>query len=185
MYQRYYRQRKFGKIFSVFLVIGSGMTNYLREGKNAFKNIFCFENFLKYQEYLPNNIKDLIDEMKNIKTNTLNKNFEDRDLFSNKKKIREDFNNEFLIYRSNLDILNRNFNNNLKKLNFEILKNQIQKNEEHDNKHKYNKFLFQFNNCLKFQDEIFKKDFSIDLKYEDRRLIESYFILKKLERKLL
>lgn len=72
MYQRYYKQRKFGRIFSFALVVGSGVTHYVKSSYQTIKNIFKFENLMKYEEYFPDNIKSIFQDIKEIQSGQKN-----------------------------------------------------------------------------------------------------------------
>lgn len=186
MYQRYYRQRKFGRIFSIFLVIGSGLSHYGKEAKSAFKNLTSFENVFKYQEYFPNNVKDIIEDFRNKKDFSLNERLDSFDLFGDKKKQNENFKSELFVYETNLENLSRNLNEKLNDFDFkfdqDLDKYQGDFLEVRDcDDANYNKdFLF-----IDKELDKFRKKMSFDLSHEDRKIIESYLTLKSIEKKLL
>ncbi len=193
MYQRYYRQRKFGKIFSVFLVIGSGLGYYVREGKSNLKNLLSFGNVLKYEEYFPRNIKDLIFEFKDENNNSIKGKFEDFDLFNTKKEKTDKFKNDFFIYKNNLSNLNamllkkHYYSNDLYDLenNKDKLKTNLNLDDDYINPFfdNYCKYA-----CIKndFEDDNkIEKEFFLELNEDDRKRIESYYMLKNIEKKLL
>jgi hypothetical protein len=68
MYQRYYKQRKFGRIFSFVLVVGSGLSYYIKSSYTLIKNNLKVENLVKYKEYLPNELKSCVEHWNEIKT---------------------------------------------------------------------------------------------------------------------
>lgn len=60
MYQRYYKQRKFGKVFGFVLIVGSGLSHYVRNGMAIFKNLTSLKNIERYEEHLPPSISRTI-----------------------------------------------------------------------------------------------------------------------------
>lgn len=182
MYQRYYRQRKFGRIFSIFLVIGSGLSHYGKQTKSIFKNLASFENVVKYQEYFPNNVKDLIEDFRNKDDLSINDKLEHFDIFNNKNKINENFKNQLFIYESNLKNLNRNFNEKLE--NFYSKPNKDKGHQNINEIKKVESSEEDYFHQIKQINE-FRKDFLMDFNDEDRKLIESYLILSSIENKLL
>jgi hypothetical protein len=90
MYQRYYKQRRFGRIFSFFLVVGSGLSHYVKSGYRFIKDTISIEYITKYSDHLPDDIGVVLDKLKG-KTNYLAFDIE------NKKK--------FFIYEENLNKL--------------------------------------------------------------------------------
>jgi hypothetical protein len=72
MYQRYYKQRKFGRIFSFALVVGSGVTHYVKSSYQTLKNTFKLENVMKYEEYFPDNVKSVFQDIKEIQSGKTN-----------------------------------------------------------------------------------------------------------------
>ena len=112
MYQRYNKQRKFGRIFSFCMVIGSGLSHYVKTSKQSVKNLFKIENLSKYDEYFPDYVNNVIENIKGFKEadaytklkNELNDVREDNIFIS--RKFREDkfiLKNKFWIYKNNLD----------------------------------------------------------------------------------
>lgn len=113
MYQRYYKQRKFGRIFSFCMVIGSGLSYYIKSSIKSVRNLFKLENLEKHSEYLPENMKSAIHNLREIekgdlftyanvksKYDGLNREyiyekFQDQDKFSLKSR--------YWIYKNNLD----------------------------------------------------------------------------------
>ena len=67
MYQRYYKQKKFGRIFSFVLVVGSGLGHYLKSSIGYFKNSVKIDNLVSYHDYIPDNCKNLLDDFKEIR----------------------------------------------------------------------------------------------------------------------
>jgi len=151
------------------------------------KNLISFENVFKYQEYFPNNVKDLIDELRSQENFSSNERLDSLDLFGNKKKRNENFKNELFVYQTNLNNLNKSLNEKLigfdYKLNVDI--DKLQQNTlgetNYDGPYNYD------NNFLLIRKELdkFRKEISIDLTDEDRKMIESYLTLKSIEKNLL
>jgi hypothetical protein len=124
MYQRYYKQRKFGRIFSFCMVVGSGLSHYIKSSYKFVKTSFSFDNIVKYEEYLPNNLKTIVENIKEMKTI---ENIKDntKDIFSNKKEKLFLLKSNYWIYKTNLD----NGTSNRSKFDFKnfqkLDKNQI------------------------------------------------------------
>jgi hypothetical protein len=95
MYQRYYKQRRFGRFFSFFLVVGSGLSYYVKTGYRLIKETVSIGNIGRYSDYMPENAKLVIDKLNN-KTQTLG------DLF---KEDSLEFKKKFWIYENNLNRL--------------------------------------------------------------------------------
>lgn len=128
MYQRYYKQRKFGRVFSYVLVVGSGLSHYIRSALNFCRNKLTLETVFKYEEYIPDNTKHLLNNLK----------VKDRlDVVSSFSKTakRREFENKFFLYKQNLDnsfkSQDGDSNNNY---NFEINKGVNVYNSEYDAK---------------------------------------------------
>jgi hypothetical protein len=98
MYQRYFKQRKFGKIFSFALIVGSGLSHYIRLSKNNIKSLFTVETVEKYQSYLPVQIEETLDYFKKVKENG-NKN---ENSYFMKKTIEDNVNNNIFLINNNL-----------------------------------------------------------------------------------
>jgi hypothetical protein len=111
MYQRYYKQRKFGRVFSVFLIIGSGLSHYVKEGKGFIKAFFSMDTYNKYEEYIPipNSAKELIQELKEKENNI--KDISEK--YLNEPGIEEKikFFNDCDKYNKNLDLFKKEFSN--------------------------------------------------------------------------
>ncbi len=112
MYQRYYKQRKFGRFFSFFLVIGSGVTHYVKSNYRAIKNSIKIENLVKYEEYLPGNTRSLLMNFQAIKNeDKINQAKLNELIYGKKESELEKFvkNNKW-VFRNNFDNKNiRNF----------------------------------------------------------------------------
>jgi len=139
MYQRYYKQKKFGRIFSVFLIIGSGMSHYLKEGKGFFKATFSLNNLNKYEDYIPENAKEFIEDLKENDIHNIDniKNISENYLKGPEERIK--FLNDCENYRKNLEFfkdecervnLFSNFNFEEKK---EFNKNELEFDNDSDN----------------------------------------------------
>jgi Na+/phosphate symporter len=77
MYQRYFKQRKFGRVFSFALVVGSGLSHYFRQSKQLLKNLFSLETLTKFDQYLPSQVEATIEHYKtSIKDSNLKENKE-------------------------------------------------------------------------------------------------------------
>ena len=116
MYQGYYKQRKFGRFFGFFTVIGSGLYHFVKTNIVFVKSKFSTKNLLNYVEYLPNNVRSILEFVDENETTNL-KNFFSRCEFSLEKE------RNFQTYKDNLDKLS---NFSLKK-DSPILKNPFQK----------------------------------------------------------
>ncbi len=82
MYQRYFKQRKFGRVFSLALVVGSGLSHYIRQSKQQLKSIFSFETLNKIDQYLPSQIEETI---KHYKSNVIESNsYQNKENIENK-----------------------------------------------------------------------------------------------------
>lgn len=116
MYQRYYKQRKFGRFFGFFTVIGSGIYHFAKININYVKSFFTTKNLLNYGDYLPGNVKSILEFLEESQHSNLNKFFE---------RSQNSLENErnFQIYKQNLDRLS---NSSYKKENFSI-KNPYEK----------------------------------------------------------
>lgn len=93
MYQRYYKQRKFGKLFSLFLVIGSGISHYLRTLFKNGKKIFDYKYLSKYDTYLPEKFNHTLDHFNTnnnksyLKFHNLDQNNNDHNLNTNENEV--------------------------------------------------------------------------------------------------
>ena len=57
MYQRYYKQKKFGRFFGFFIVIGSGVYHFAKLNINIIRKQFSLKNLIKFENYLPEQTK--------------------------------------------------------------------------------------------------------------------------------
>lgn len=106
MYQRYFKQRKFGKIFSFALIVGSGLAHYIRLSKNNIKSLFTVGTVEKYQSYFPVQIEETLDYFKKLKE-------KDENSYFMKKTIEDTVNNNIFLINNNLPKrINRNNNEN-------------------------------------------------------------------------
>lgn len=69
MYNKYFKQRKFGKVLSFFLVINSGITYYIKFLKDNLYNILSFKNLINSTDYLPKSISNSLESIKKIYSN--------------------------------------------------------------------------------------------------------------------
>ena len=116
MYQRYYKQRKFGRFFGFFTVIGSGLYHFVKTNINLVKSKFTTKNLLNYSEYMPNNIRSVL-EFLDENESTKIKNFFSRSEFSLERE------RNFQIYKDNLDKLS----NSTFRKESGVIKNPFQK----------------------------------------------------------
>ena len=98
MYQRYYKQRKFGRFFGFFTVIGSGLYHFVKTNIVFVKSKFTTKNLMNYVEYLPNNVRSIVEFLEENERSNI-KNFFSRSEFSIEKE------RNFQIYKENLDKL--------------------------------------------------------------------------------
>ncbi len=98
MYQRYYKQRKFGRFFGFFTVIGSGIYHFIKTNIIFVQSKFSTKNLLTYSEYMPNNVKSIIEFLDENETTNI-KNLFSRSEFSVERE------RNFQIYKDNLDKL--------------------------------------------------------------------------------
>lgn len=177
MYQRYYRQRKFGRIFSIFLVVGSGLSHYVSEGRQIIKNTFSFNNVMKYQEHFPENIRDLVDDFKEYRQidvdkikkftyNHLNK--------ENKNKLLR----ELYLYETNITTLNNHIQTNFE-FNFETSQSDIPKIDNISKAHL--KIKINTINLMNKNNDTF----NLPISEEDRKMIAIYKTFKNIEKNLL
>lgn len=89
MYQRYYRQRKFGRIFSFFLVVGSGLHHYVKASFKGAKSLFKLETIKSYECYLPSEVSQI--------TRYISRNFDGIG-----KRSYMNIKNDVYLYQSNL-----------------------------------------------------------------------------------
>jgi hypothetical protein len=133
MYQRYYKQRKFGRVFSVFLIIGSGLSHYIKEGKEFIKGVFSMNTLNKYEEYLPNITKEFIQEFKENDLKSISDNYLKTP--GTEEKIK--FWNDCYNYNKNLDLFKKEYNTNYLFSVFEEKKKESFENEnKNENKNK-------------------------------------------------
>jgi len=99
MYQRYYKQKKFGRFFGFFIVIGSGTYHFVKTNINVVRNQFTLKNLIKFENYLPDKTKILTDSVKQYLkfTNQV-------DNVINKTNL--EMESKFHIYSKNLEQLN-------------------------------------------------------------------------------
>ena len=97
MYQRYYKQRKFGKIFGVGMVIISGISHYAKNALQAFKKVSDLKNIEKYDEFLPLQIKHTIDVIQNKAQN-----------FKQRNETKDEINYKLKLLESNIELLKSN-----------------------------------------------------------------------------
>lgn len=98
MYQRYYKQRKFGRFFGFFTVIGSGIYHFIKTNIIYVKSKFSTKNLLTYSEYMPSNVRSIIEFFDENETINI-KNMFSRSEFSMERE------RNFQIYKDNLDKL--------------------------------------------------------------------------------
>ena len=115
MYQRYFKQRKFGRVFSFALVVGSGISHYIRQSKQLLKNIFSLETLTNFDQYLPVQVEETIQHYKN--------SIKDNSLFENKENIE----NKLFKLKNNL--------NRLENSKYKDLNNREELIEKRKNKH--------------------------------------------------
>jgi hypothetical protein len=103
MYQRYYKQKRFGKILSFVLVVGSGLGHYVKSSYKFVKEMIKIENLVKYTDYFPENLSLSLNKEKLFK----NENFEFEKKFwiyeNNIKNLKK---KEFVINNSEEDVKN-------------------------------------------------------------------------------
>jgi hypothetical protein len=99
MYQRYYKQKRFGRIFSFFLVVGSGLSYYIKNGYRVLKETISLDNVVRYSDYFPQNLKFMVDSLKN-NTNANRKDFFDS--VANYTSNDVDFKKNYWIYENNI-----------------------------------------------------------------------------------
>jgi hypothetical protein len=95
MYQRYYKQKKFGRIFSFCLVVGSGLGHYVKSGVGFLKDNFKIEKIRKYEEFMPEKLKIICQDYQNIIGGVIENKITREDKF--------DVMNKYWIYKNNLD----------------------------------------------------------------------------------
>lgn len=108
MYQRYYKQRKFGRIFSFVLVIGSGLAHYVKSSYSLIRNNFKIENLIKYKEYLPSGVQNFVenfDEIKNGKKLS-SLSLSDVKFYQSQKENSFTSKNKYFLYQKNINNLN-------------------------------------------------------------------------------
>jgi len=146
MYQRYYKQRKFGRIFSFCMVVGSGLSYYIKTSVKSIKNLFKIDNLSAYSEYLPENMRSVVDNLKelkkdkvyyDIKSELSNINSLSReDLIDNFREDKFSIKNRYWIYKNNLNRSNNirsdNYQNkeDKNKINTPFLMNEIPTSKE-------------------------------------------------------
>lgn len=181
MYQRYYKTRKFGRIFSFVLVIGSGLSHYTKSSYKFIKSNFTFENFDEFAskyELFPSNLnaalnnirrsKQILNELKLSNDNKSN----NKHILNEKEKL--NYENEFFAYKNNLNkflLTEDNFRN----ANF---KNNLFEDEQGSNIKDQAKLNNQKNNNSLDKDEIKK------IKMQDLKLRETYYFYKYFKNKL-
>lgn len=99
MYQRYYKQRKFGKIFSFALVIGSGLKYYIQNSLTSIKSITNLKNIEKYEEYLTPRLAETISQ---INFTMENRDSESKFSFKSKNESRDENERKLLLIQRNL-----------------------------------------------------------------------------------
>ena len=117
MYQRYYKQRKFGRFFGFFTVIGSGLYHFVKMNVNFIKSKFSTKNLLSYGEFLPNNVRSILEFLDEGEASNI-KNLFARSEFSFERE------RNFQIYKDNLDKLS---NSSFKKDSHQVLENIFEK----------------------------------------------------------
>jgi len=100
MYQRYYKQKKFGRFFGFFLVIGSGVYHFIKTNIHVIKHQFSLKNLIKFENFLPDQAKILSDSIQQY----LKMTQQATDTYT---KTSLELEAKFHIYSKNLDQLNR------------------------------------------------------------------------------
>jgi hypothetical protein len=102
MYRGYYRQRKIGRVFSFLLVTGSGLSHYAKAIYSSGKDKVSVENLIKYEEYMPNNLKDILKDYLQIKQDNVDGiNKIKKKMFSTEKSFERQ--NDYWKYKKNLE----------------------------------------------------------------------------------
>ncbi len=146
MYQRYYKQRKFGRIFSFCMVIGSGLSYYVKTSVKTVKNLFKIDKLSAYSEYLPENLKSVVENLRDLekakvyselKSEVSNfSNMSSEDLISRFREDKFSVKNRYWIYKNNLDRSckvitddhenkNKLYSNEMKNLNMDFYPNEM------------------------------------------------------------
>ena len=107
MYQKYNKQKKFGRFFGFFIVIGSGMYHFIKTNYMSLKSQFTPRNLLKFHDYMPTNLKNLLEFVKENDSCDIKNIFSRSDFSMEKEK-------NFHMYKENLDKLSTSsFKNNI------------------------------------------------------------------------
>jgi hypothetical protein len=94
MYQRYYKQKRFGKIFSFFLVVGSGLSHYVRSSYKYIRQTVSLDNIARFSDYMPDNAKLVLETLKDKKPTDIRQFLKGDDI---------DFKKKYWIYENNIN----------------------------------------------------------------------------------